>query len=455
VARGDRRGSGIDSAWLQLERPDNSVVVHGALWCDGALDVAALRDRVREQWLPHYPGLSQRPVWRRGRLGPVSWRPAPPDLELHVREEKLEGDDDTALATALGEALSSSLPVDRPWWRLTVFRGGDGTSVLHVALHHGLGDGVAMNHLFHVLADGEPDPATPAAYASPPEELRGPGDIRALGHAARERRRVLGPQIREALSGRPGELRRTMRAVVRGAALLARPTRDSPTLLQETIGTRKAVRWTASLDLDAVRAAGKRDGGSVNDVLCAAVAGTLREFLGTDDGAAPRLRAVIPTNLRPMDRPVSVELGNEVGLALPSLPVDEPDPARRVARMHQTMAAVKRTDQALVTFGGIAAGGLAPPRWTQALVARYAGTSSVVISNVPGPVAELSLTGRPVTGMLFWVPCTGRLALGVSILSYAGQLRLGIAGDARVLDRAGGIDRFTELLETQLARLRS
>jgi diacylglycerol O-acyltransferase / wax synthase len=54
----------------------------------------------------------------------------------------------------------------------------------------------------------------------------------------------------------------------------------------------------------------------------------------------------------------------------------------------------------------------------------------------------------------FWVPCTGRLALGVSILSYAGSLRLGVAGDARVLDQVGGIDRVTALLEAELDRLR-
>ena len=86
---------------------------------------------------------------------------------------------------------------------------------------------------------------------------------------------------------------------------------------------------------------------------------------------------------------------------------------------------------------------------------RYAGTSSVVISNVPGPVAPLRLGGTTIRDMLFWVPCTGRFALGVSILSYAGRLRLGVAGDVRVLDRVGGVDRFTAALETELDRLRT
>ena len=69
-----RWASGIDTAWLQLEREDNSVVVHGVLWCDGHVDVGALRERVRERWLPSYPGLRQRPVWGPGLLGPARWR---------------------------------------------------------------------------------------------------------------------------------------------------------------------------------------------------------------------------------------------------------------------------------------------------------------------------------------------------------------------------------------------
>ena len=76
-----------------------------------------------------------------------------------------------------------------------------------------------------------------------------------------------------------------------------------------------------------------------------------------------------------------------------------------------------------------------------------------MITNVPGPLAPLSLAGSTVRELLFWVPCTGRLPLGVSILSYAGKVRLGVAGDASVLGGDAGIDRFTRALDDQLRDL--
>jgi diacylglycerol O-acyltransferase len=158
----------------------------------------------------------------------------------------------------------------------------------------------------------------------------------------------------------------------------------------------------------------------------------------------------MPTNRRRLDRPVSHWLGNEFGLVLPTIPTDEPDPGRRVDRVHRTMSEIKRTNQALATFIGIAAAGHGRAAWTQALVARYAAAGTLIITNVPGPVRELAIAGTRVRDLLFWVPCSGRLALGVSILSYAGRVRLGVAADTRVLGGEDGVDRFLAALDDQL-----
>ena len=52
--------------------------------------------------------------------------------------------------------------------------------------------------------------------------------------------------------------------------------------------------------------------------------------------------------------------------------------------------------------------------------------------------------------LLFWVPCSGQLALGVSILSYAGRVRLGVAADTGVLGGSDGVDRFVTALDGAL-----
>jgi hypothetical protein len=232
--------------------------------------------------------------------------------------------------------------------------------------------------------------------------------------------------------------------------LLARPPREKPSPLQGRPGVPKAARWTCDVPLDAVKAAGKA-AGSVNDVVCAAIAGALRTHLG--DADVPRLRAVMPTNLRPLDEPVSAELGNEFGLVLPPLPTDEPDPARRVERMHHAMATIKRTNQALASFSGIAAAGVGTPAHTQNLVGRYARAASLIISNVPGPLEEMTLGDVRVRDLMFWVPCSGNLGLGVSVLSYAGRVRLGVDADLGLIGGEEGVDGFVAALDAELTRL--
>ncbi|MDD7937136.1 wax ester/triacylglycerol synthase family O-acyltransferase [Actinomycetospora lutea] len=451
----DRWASGIDTAWLQLEQPTNRMVVHGILFCAGPVDVEVLRERVRERWVAVYPGLRQRPVWPAGGLGPVRWTDHDPDLTAHVDTVALEAPgDDAALARHVGALMSRPLPEDRPWWAMHVLTGraGDGSAVV-VSIHHGLADGVALNHLFHALADEAPgtEEGTPVAYAAPPKRRHGVRDVRLVRREIPARLRRLTRTV--AGSSRPGgarELAATGRAIGRSTALIARPPADARTALQGELGEAKAARWTRGVDLEAVKWAGKEHGASVNDVLCAAIAGALRAYLGED---TPRLRAVMPTNLRRLDRPVSHWLGNEFGLVLPTIPTDEPDLARRVERMHRTMAQIKRTNQALATFIGIAGAGHGRAAWTRALVGRYAEAATLIITNVPGPARELTLAGTPVRDLLFWVPCSGRLALGVSILSYAGRVRLGVAADTGVLGGEEGVDRFVAALDDQVAAL--
>ena len=77
----------------------------------------------------------------------------------------------------------------------------------------------------------------------------------------------------------------------------------------------------------------------------------------------------------------------------------------------------------------------------------------MIISNVPGPLAALRIAGVRVRDALFWVPCSGRLALGVPILSYAGQVRLGVRADTAVLGGEEGVDRFTACLDEALRAL--
>jgi hypothetical protein len=63
----------------------------------------------------------------------------------------------------------------------------------------------------------------------------------------------------------------------------------------------------------------------------------------------------------------------------------------------------------------------------------------VVLTNVPGPPIPLYLAGQQICEIMFWVPQAGRLGVGISILSYAGNVYLGIATDAGLVPDPGRI----------------
>jgi len=300
----------------------------------------------------------------------------------------------------------------------------------------------------HGEADGHGEPtvftAAPAHRSGPPH------DVRRLGAEVISRVRHTVGMIRDVRTrqGR-AELAATTQAVAESAMTLGKPRSDAASALRGELGTAKQVAWTAPLALAAVRSVARSRNASVNDVLQAVIAGGLRNYLLERDAGwqPPTLRAVVPVNLRPLNEPIAAELGNEFGLMLPTLPVDEPDPARRIDSVHAIMADLKRTNQPAVIFGGIASAGLGAPSWTQALIARYADSASLIITNVPGPRRRLTVGGASLRDMIFWVPMSGSLPLGVSILSYAGRMILGLAADAGIIP---DLDVLVGHVETEL-----
>jgi hypothetical protein len=93
------------------------------------------------------------------------------------------------------------------------------------------------------------------------------------------------------------------------------------------------------------------------------------------------------------------------------------------------MDGLKRSSQAPATFAAMRALGRTRPPVQRAVVGMMAGRATAIMTNVVGPGERRYLAGVPLEALLFWVPKTGGLALGVSILSYAGQVRLGVITD--------------------------
>jgi hypothetical protein len=114
------------------------------------------------------------------------------------------------------------------------------------------------------------------------------------------------------------------------------------------------------------------------------------------------------------------------------------------------MDALKHSVEPVVTWGVLELMGVSPKLVERLILAYFARRVSFVMTNVPGPERPLYLAGHPVEGVMFWVPQSGRVGLGISIFSYAGTLRIGVASDAHLVPDP---ERLVEAFHRELEEL--
>jgi hypothetical protein len=145
------------------------------------------------------------------------------------------------------------------------------------------------------------------------------------------------------------------------------------------------------------------------------------------------VRAFIPVNLRPLDKPLPPELGNRFGLVFLDLPVGVESPRERLRELKRRMDAIKKSPEAIVTYSVLNAIGLTPVPVERAIVDRLGAKATTVMTNVPGPRQPVYLAGTKLSGLVFWVPQSGHVGMGISIFSYAGEVVVGVAVDRGVI----------------------
>jgi WS/DGAT/MGAT family acyltransferase len=210
--------------------------------------------------------------------------------------------------------------------------------------------------------------------------------------------------------------------------LILLPSDSNPVFKAELSATKRAT-WSAPIPLQDVKTVGRRLGGTVNDVLLTAMTGALRRYLGDrgqslDDAS---LTAAVPVNLRPPG--TEGELGNRIGFVYLALPVGIADPGDRLREIKRRMDHHKGSLEAPLGIIVVRALGMVPASVQDVLV-NYLGTkATVLVTNVMGPRERLYLAGVPLEVLMFWLPPSGGVGVGVSILSYAGQVWLGVLTD--------------------------
>jgi diacylglycerol O-acyltransferase len=442
--------SPIDAAWLRMEDPTNLMMVTGILLFDGRLDRDRLRAVIEERLLP-LPRFRQRVEEPPFGLGMPRWvNDDRFDLDAHLHRVALpEPADKLAMETLVSDLMSTPLDFSKPLWQFHVVEHAGGGALV-TRVHHAIADGVALVRVLLSLTDAaaRPRPRRRAKDAGAGADA-GPGEGWPLLRGGRWLAQTGFGLVRE-----PGQALRAAGLGAGAATTLARLallTPDPRTALKGPLGVMKRAAWSEPMPLAGLKAAGARAGGTLNDVLVTAAAGALRRYLAGrgDEVDGLNVRAAIPVNLRPPDQ--THRLGNQFGLVFLGLPLGVEDPVQRLAEVKRRMDELKSSLQPVVAFGTLAAIGFLPSAMQPLPVQFFGSKASTVLTNVPGPRDPIYLAGEPVRRAMFWVPQSGRLGLGISILSYAGEVMVGVASDAGLVpDPQGIVDGFHAEVEALL-----
>lgn len=385
----------VDAAWLRMDGPTNAMVITVVFRFERPLERAGL-DATFARLLEHRK-FRQRPVYEPRTLTRAVWEDDPDfSLDRHVHHVRLDGGE-AALDALVSERMSTPLDRAHPLWRVDVISGIDGEgSALLVRVHHAVGDGVALVRLLlGVSGAGHEQKPVEVGVAPPPKVTT----ARALFDRTRAQAETL-------------------------ARLLLLPP-DNETPLRGRLGMEKGAAMSRAIPVDLIKALAKKNGGHVNDLLASAVAGAVRGYLAT-----PRtVRALVPVFIRGDDS----DTGNHFGMAYLPLPVEEASRALRLRAVKTEMDAIKSAPDARVAFVVLGAMGLASPTLEKLGIELFTMKASMLITNVPGPAGTVQVGGQDVKSMVVWAPTSGSIGLGFSLLTYAGELRLGVSADKNLV----------------------
>lgn len=397
------RMSSADAAWLRMDGDTQRMMITVLLRFEGSLDVHAFEALVRERVLRH-PRFRQRVVESVvPGVGP-SWEEDPHfALESHLHRVALpEPADEAALLDLISHLASSPLDRRSPLWQMQIVENAPGGSTVIARLHHAIGDGVSLVHFLLSLTDECQDTVPPTVGLQ----------LGKLPHAMGELAKV------------------AVDHSVTLARLLAIPS-EAHTRIVGELGRVKRVAFSVPLPLERIKRASARVGGKVNDGLLALTAGALRRYLASYGEVVDEreLRAMMPVFFR--GHGAAEGLGNHFGLVFAPLLVGIEDPLARLAEVKRRMDHLKGASDAIVALETLELMGTAGPTAERIGIDFFTRKACTMVTSIPGPPAGLHLAGRALSELVVWAPVAGHIGVGISMLSYAGAVRVGVVSDAR------------------------
>ncbi|MHB8510549.1 MAG: WS/DGAT/MGAT family O-acyltransferase [Actinomycetota bacterium] len=433
------RLTALDAQFLWIEKPEVHMHVAGVSILDpstrpdGTLTLEHLERIVRDRihLVPRFRQKVQMVPFGAGR--PV-WVDDPHfDLSFHLRRAALpKPGGERELADFVQRVHSRPLDRSKPLWEMYFIEGlEDGHVAVLTKSHHALIDGMSGMDIATILLDFAPEPRIVESKAFEPAEPPSHADL--LVQAVTD---SISHPLRAAIEGvgsvlqAPRTALGAMQLTLEGfAQMFARgQAPKSPFNVKVGPNRRFAMAEVPVSDAKLIKNA---LGGTVNDVVLAAVAGAIDRLFRARgmDTRELKLRTMVPVSTRSEDQ--RMKLGNRVTTLFVDLPIGVDDPVDRLRAITAATKDVKQSHQAVAAEMLMNLGQWAPPT-IHGMAARALARQrfiNLVVSNVPGPQVPLYLSGARMLVTYPVMPLGETVALSVALTSLSGVMGFGFTGD--------------------------
>ena len=407
-----------DFAWYRMDFQKNLMVINSILLFEGPVDIERLISTI-EHRLPNYPRFTQKvgtrfglPYWVEDQHFDIRKHIELESFDHEVTREELQ----SYMATMARVPLDSS----RPLWHMHVIDRVQGGHAIVFRVHHSITDGLGLVHVLnHLTDDSDTQGKTPSKVGHP----------------------LIAQPTPPSVCSYVNKVMRWLKIGFHVGRLSVQPS-DERTQLKAPMSGEKKLVWLPPMAMDQVRATSKRVGVTLNDLWVGAVSGALRRYLAergerVDNKA---LRAAVTFNLR--EKSNAYQLGNEFGLVAVDLPTNHDDPNMRLSESSRRMTSVKRSQQPRATMVFLSIIAFLPALLQRFALNLFTSKGSAVLTNIEGPSRARYLAGSRLSDLICWVPQTGKIGIGLSFISYAGQIQMALFVDTKLVDDP---DRLMEL----------
>ena len=433
------RLSVLDASFLYMEKPNVHMHVGGvaildpSTRSDGRLTAGDLTELIasRIHMVPRFRQKVATPPLGLGR--PVWVDDVDFDLDFHVRRAALPAPGSgRELADFVQRVHSRPLDRTKPLWEMYVIEGlEDGFVAVLMKSHHAMIDGESGIDLATVLVDFTPEQQDISPVPWEPEREPSGLDLvrRSLADQMTNPVRALAESVGWVLRA-PRDAVAQARRVFGGLGSLLSLGQAPAGPFSAPVGPNRRFAM-AEIPVADARAVKNALGGTVNDVVLTAVAGSLRTLL-VRRGERVRgrsLRALVPVSIR--DPSQQLAMGNQVSMFFLDLPIGAADAARRLRRITAATRELKSSHQAVAATALINSARWAPPT-LHGLAARLLArqrVANLVVSNVPGPQGPIYLGGARLMVAYPVMPIGEAMGLSIAVTSLSGTMGFGFTGD--------------------------